>query len=76
MWRSPQQLGALRILPSSHTNPIFIALSASDRASLRRRCVLKSVRGWNQKSADLQKEREEAEKAYGPGSVSPYTAER
>jgi hypothetical protein len=59
---------ALRILPSSHTNPIFIAVGGKPIRASRRSAewCLKSVEQcWNQKSPRISaKEREEAEKAY------------
>jgi hypothetical protein len=59
---------ALRILPSSHTNPIFIAVGGKPIRASRRSAewCLKSVEQcWNQKSRRIStKEREEAEKAY------------
>jgi hypothetical protein len=59
---------ALRILPSSHTNPIFIAVGGKPIRASRRSAewCLKSVEQcWNQKSSGIAaKEREEAEKAY------------
>src|SRR6185295_13728612 len=59
---------ALRILPSSHTNPLFITVGDKPiRASKRSaEWCLKSVdQCWSQKSRRISaKEREEAEKAY------------
>jgi hypothetical protein len=59
---------ALRILPSSHTNPIFIAVGGKPIRASRRSAewCLKSVdQCWNQKSPKIStREREEAEKAY------------
>ena len=59
---------ALRILPSSHTNPIFIAVGGKPIRASRKSAewCLKSVEQcWNQKSPRIStKEREDAEKAY------------
>jgi hypothetical protein len=59
---------ALRILPSSHTNPIFIAVGGKPIRASRKSAewCLKSVdQCWTQKSPKISsREREEAEKAY------------
>jgi hypothetical protein len=59
---------ALRILPSSHTNPLFITVGDKPIRASRRSAewCLKSVdQCWSQKSPRISaKEREEAEKAY------------
>jgi hypothetical protein len=59
---------ALRILPSSHTNPIFISVGGKPIRASRESAewCLKSVdQCWSQKSPRISaKEREEAEKAY------------
>jgi hypothetical protein len=59
---------ALRILPSSHTNPIFVIVNGSPVRASRRSAewCLKAVdQCWSQKSQKISaKERAEAEKAY------------
>jgi hypothetical protein len=59
---------ALRILPSSHTNPIFIAVGGKPIRASRKSAewCLKSVEQcWNQKSPKIStKERKEAQEAY------------
>jgi hypothetical protein len=59
---------ALRILPSSHTNPLFVIVNDKPIRSSRRSAewCLKAVdQCWNQKVAKISaQERGEAEKAY------------
>ncbi len=59
---------ALRILPSSHTNPIFVTVGGRAVRASRRSAewCLKAVdQCWSQKAAQIsEKERGEAEKAY------------
>jgi hypothetical protein len=59
---------ALRILPSSHTNPVFISVGDKPIRASRRSAewCLKSVdQCWSQKLGRISaKEREEAAKAY------------
>src|SRR5262249_36945904 len=59
---------ALRILPSSHTNPLFVIVNDKPIRSSRRSAewCLKAVdQCWNQKVTKISaRERDEAEKAY------------
>src|SRR5262249_7498884 len=59
---------ALRILPSSHTNPLFITVGGKSIRASRQSAewCLKAVdQSWSQKSPKIsKKERPEAEKAY------------
>jgi len=59
---------ALRILPSSHTNPIFITVGSRPTRASRKSaewCLKAVEQCWSQKASQIAaKERDEAEKAY------------